>query len=381
MRGERRRAGGKRSFGCLPWMAALFALLVFSGEAQASGDVDKYDYSGAQDVMEEAMEEAPSFSDLVEMLVSGKAGEFVSEVFSYLKKSLFSEMGASRSSLGHILLIAAFGTVFSGLASSFQDRQAGEMGFYVTYLLLLSLLLTAFSGAVQIAKDTVSHVMAFMSALIPAFTLSVAAAGKPLTSVFSYEFIIAVTGIAEWLFQMIFIPGIQVYVVLALVNRISKEEILTKMTELLELLLGWGVKTLIGLVVGYGAIQSMVIPAADSVRSGSLVKLLSAIPGIGGSAGAAASLVTGTGCLIKNGIGTAALIVLVLLAAVPVLKLTVLTVLYYGAAAVVQPMADERVTECLAGVAGAVRMLLKITAAAAGMFLLIIGVICAFTSV
>ena len=51
------------------------------------------------------------------------------------------------------------------------------------------------------------------------------------------------------------------------------------------------------------------------------------------------------------------------------------------AAAMIQPMADERVTECLAGVAGAARMLLKMTAAAAGMFLLIIGVVCAFTSV
>ncbi len=362
-------------------LAALFLFLIFPGMVQASEDVDKYDYSGAQDVMDEAMEEPLSFSGLVEALVSGKAGEMIGKFPAVLKKSLFSEISASRSSLGHVLLIAAFGTVFSGLASSFQDKQAGEMGFYVTYLLLLSLLLTAFSQAAQIAKDTVSHVMGFMSALIPAFTLSVAAAGKPLTSVFSYEFVMAVIAIAEWLFQVVFIPGIQVYVILALVNHISKEDILTKMTELLELLLGWGLKTMIGLIVGYGMIQSMVIPVADSVKTGTLTRLLSAIPGIGGSAGAAASLVTGTACLIKNGIGTAALVVLVLLAAMPVLKLAVLAVLYHGAAALIQPVADERVTECLARTAAAVRLLLKLTAAAAGMFFLIIGVVCAFTSV
>ncbi len=377
---DRNGRGNDFKRGCL-FAAALLFFLLFSGTVRASGEVDKYDYSGAQDVMDEAMEEAPSFSGLVEALVSGKAGELLGEIPSYLKRSLFSEIDASRNSLGHILLIAAFGTVFSSLAVSFQDRQAGEMGFYVTYLLLLTTLLAAFSGAAQIAKDAVSQVMEFMGALIPAFTLSVAAAGKPLTSVFSYEFIMAVIGIAEWLFQTVFLPGIQVYVVLMLVNHISKEDILTKMTELLELLLSWGLKTLIGLVAGYGMVQSMVIPMADSVKTGTLTRLLGAIPGIGGSAGAAASLVTGTATLIKNGIGTAALVVLVLLAAVPVVKLAVLTVLYYGAAAMIQPMADERVTECLAGVAGAARMLLKMTAAAAGMFLLIIGVVCAFTSV
>lgn len=367
------------------WKTGLVLLLFFflscRGIVQASGETDKYDYSGAQDVMDEAMEDAFSFSGLVDVLVSGKAGELLGQFLALLKESLFSEINTSRNSLGHILLIAVFGTVFSGLAVSFQDRQAGEMGFYVTYLLLLSLLLTAFFEAAQIAKDTVSYVLEFMSALIPAFTLSVAAAGKPLTSVFSYEFIMAVISIAEWLFQAVFIPGTQVYVVLMLVNHISKEDILTKMTELLELLLKWGLKTVIGLVVGYGMIQSMVIPVADSVKTGTLAKLLGAIPGIGGGAEAAASLVTGTACLIKNGIGTAALIVLVLLAAVPVLKLAVLTVLYHGAAAIIQPMADKRVTECLAGVAGAARLLLKMTVAAAGMFLLIVGVVCAFTSV
>ncbi len=361
--------------------AVLLLFLLFSQKAWAGEEIEKYDYSGAQDVMDEALEDAPSFSGLVELLVSGKAGELLGEIPAFLKESLFSEIAASKSSLGHVLLIAAFGTVFSGLAASFQNGQAGEMGFYVTYLLLLSLLLTAFSGAADIAKDTVSRVMEFMSALIPAFTLSVAAAGKPLTSVFSYEFVMAVTSIAEWLFQVVFIPGIQIYVVLTLVNHISKEDILSKMTELLEVVLGWGLKTLIGLIVGYGMVQSMVIPVADSVKTGTLTKLLAAIPGIGGGAGAAASLVTGTACLIKNGIGMAALIILVLLAAVPVLKLAVLVVLYHGAAAMIQPVADERVTECLAGVALASRLLLKLTTAATGMFLLIIGVVCAFTSV
>ncbi len=368
--------------GCRAIWLTVFLLFCLSPQKVWAGeDVDKYDYSGAQDVMDEALEDAPSFSELVELLVSGRVGELIGEIPSFLKTSLFSEIEASRSSLGHVLLIAAFGTVFSSLAASFQDGQAGEMGFYVTYLLLLSLLLAAFSGAAQIAKDTVSNVMDFMSALIPAFTLSVAAAGKPLTSVFSYEFVMVVTSIAEWLFQVIFIPGIQVYVVLILVNHISKEDILSKMTELLEVVLEWGLKTLIGLIVGYGMIQSMVLPVADSVKTGTLTKLLTAIPGIGGSAGAAASLITGTASLIKNGIGMAALIILVLLAAVPVLKLAVLVVLYHGAAAMIQPVADERVTECLAGVALATRLLLKLTVAAVGMFLLIIGVVCAFTSV
>ena len=362
-------------------MGILWGLwLLFSLSVRAEGETDKYDYSEVQDTMDEVMEEAPSFSSLVESMVSGNAGEMLKDLPGYLKNSLFSEIRENRKSLGHVLLIAAFGTIFSGLAASFQDKQAGETGFYVTYLLLLSLLLTAFSEAASVAERTITHVLEFMGALLPAFTLSVAAAGKPLTSVFSYEFVMLVISLAQWLFRVVFLPGIQVYAVLNLVNHISREDILTKLTELLELVLGWGMKTVIGLVVGYGVIQSMVLPMADSVNTGAVTKVLSAIPGIGGGAGAAASLVTGTACLIKNGIGAAALVVLFLLAAVPILKLAVITVLYHGAAALVQPVADERVTECLTGTAGAAVLLLKLTVAEVGMFFLIIGLMCAFTS-
>lgn len=373
--------GRKIKWAAVSSILFLIFLLPISVRA-GTGEASDYDYQNAQEIMDEVLNENSfSFSDMVDALVAGRSGELIKKIPGYLKEGFLSEININRKSLGHILLIAAFGTVFSGLASSFRDKQAAETGFYVTYLLLLSLLFTAFYEAAQVAGETVGHVMDFIGAMLPAFTMAVAAAGKTMTSVFSYEFILGAVSVAQWLFQVVFLPGIQIYVVLVLVNHVSKEEILTKMTELLELALSWGIKTVIGIVLGYGALQSMILPLADSVKTGAVTKALSAIPGIGGGAGAAASLITGTAALIKNGIGAAALIVLLLLCAVPVLKLAVITLLYYGAAAMVQPIADERVTECLAGTAHGVHLLLKVTVAAAGMFLLLIAVLCAFTSV
>lgn len=376
----RGRKPGRRPRGAVPAILLfLFLLFSFCGTAKAE---TSYDYSGAQDVMDEALEnEAPSFSDLVDAVTAGKLGELIKGIPGWLKDSLFSEIETNRMNLGQVFLIAAFGTVFSGFAASFRSRQAGEAGFYVTYLLLLSLLLGAFYETAQIAEETVGHVLDFTAALLPAFTLAVAGSGKTMTSVFSYEFIIGIISVVQWLFQTFFLPGIEIYVVLGLVNHISKEEILTKMTELLGTVLSWGIKTAVTLVVGYGAVQSMILPLADSLKTGAVTKALSAIPGIGSGAGAAASLVAGTAALIRNGIGIAALIGLVLICAVPVLKLAVITLLYYGTAAVLQPIADERVTECLSGTADGARLLLKVTTSCVGMFFLLIGVLCAFSSV
>lgn len=361
----------------------LLIVWIFMGvsvSASEATDLDSYDYSGMQEVLDEASEDPPSFSELAKQFFSGQGKEALSQIPSWLENRFFSELKGGRRLLGQVLFLAAFGAVFSGLSDAFRDKQAGETGFYVTYLLLLSLLFTGFQEAVSSAETVMNQVTAFMGALVPAFTLSVAASGKPLTAVFSYEFILICVNAAQWCFRMIFLPGIQIFAVVSLVGQISREEMLGKLQELLELVLGWGMKALMGVILGYGAIQSLVLPLADSLKTGAVTRILSAIPGIGNSAGAAAGLVAGMANLIKNSMGAAALAALLFLAVIPLLKLLVLALLYQGAAALVQPAADERVTECLSSMARGMLLLFKLTGGTVCLFFLSVALVCGFPS-
>ena len=373
----RRKAGIGRWF---LMIGLVFLLSPVSVSASEASDPDSYDYSGIQEVLDEASEDPPTFSELAKQFFSGQGKEALSRIPAWLESCFFSELKGGRRLLSQVLLLAAFGAVFSGLSDAFRDKQAGETGFYVTYLLLLSLLFTGFQEAVSAAETVMEQVTAFMGALVPAFTLSVAASGKPLTAVFSYEFILICVNAAQWCFQMLFLPGIQIFAVVSLVGQISKEEMLGKLQELLELVLGWGMKALLGLILGYGAVQSLVLPLADSLKTGAVTRILSAIPGIGNSAGAAAELAAGTANLIKNSMGAAALAALLFLAAVPLLKLLVLALLYQGAAALVQPAADERVTECLSSMGKGMLLLFKLTGGAVCLFFLSVALVCGFTS-
>ena len=280
----------------------LLIVWIFMGvsvSASEATDLDSYDYSGMQEVLDEASEDPPSFSELAKQFFSGQGKEALSQIPSWLENRFFSELKGGRRLLGQVLFLAAFGAVFSGLSDAFRDKQAGETGFYVTYLLLLSLLFTGFKEAVSSAETVMNQVTAFMGALVPAFTLSVAASGKPLTAVFSYEFILICVNAAQWCFRMIFLPGIPDFC--------GGE---SGGTDLQGGNAGktagasgagfWirGMKALMGVILGYGAIQSLVLPLADSLKTGAVTRTLSAIPGIGNSAGAAAGLVAGMANLI-----------------------------------------------------------------------------------
>ena len=83
--------------------------------------------------------------------------------------------------------------------------------------------------------------------------------------------------------------------------------------------------------------------------------------------------------LIKNGIGAAALAALIVLCLVPLVKLAVIMAAYYVLAAVLQPISDERITGCLAGMGTGVKMLFQAVFTVLVLFLLTIALTTAMT--
>ena len=153
------------------------------------------------------------------------------------------------------------------------------------------------------------------------------------------------------------------------------------MTELLEQWVGWALKTLMGLVLGLQVLQGMVVPYADSAGQAGVRKVIEIIPGLGQGAGAVAQMVLGSGVLIKNSLGAAAVVVLLIMTLVPIAKLAVLMLFYQLAAAVMQPVCDKRVVSCVSGVSCGHKLLLKIVVSSLLLFVIAIAITCAATNV
>ena len=56
--------------------------------------------------------------------------------------------------------------------------------------------------------------------------------------------------LVEWLLLTLILPGANLYVLLCMVNHLSKEDMLSKMAELLETMINWSPKTMLGAVLG-----------------------------------------------------------------------------------------------------------------------------------
>lgn len=325
-------------------------------------------------------EQKTSFSEIVTMLTSGDL-EGVGELFmKYLSDQVFYEFRYNRQNLVYMLLIALAAAVFTNFAGAFRSRQVSELSFYVLYMLLIALCLTAFRVAAAGVEERLGALTDFMQVLCPSYFLAVALASGSVTAMFFYNVVLFLIYLAEVVVVRFLLPLINVYLMVRVLGNLTGENALSELAELLQKLVSWILKTLVTCIIGVNVVQGLLAPAIDTLKRSALTRTAEALPWIGNAVGGAAEVVLGTAVLIKNGIGMAGALIAVILCAVPILQMLILAFLYKLASALVQPVSDKRITDCIGSVSEGYELLVRVLFSSGLLFLLTIAVVAASTT-
>lgn len=321
-----------------------------------------------------------SMEQLIKELMAGEIGNVAKGIMDNLYQELIAEMKQSTKFIFQAAGLGFLGAVFTAFSQVFPGQKISETGFFITYLLCFTCFAASFFHSMEIAAKVAAQVLEFLKILFPAFFLSVAFAGGSLSAAALYGSILTGVNLAGLVCQKVFLPLVKVYILLLFAGNVSKEEILSNMTKNLESLMKWGLRTLAGIFLGIQMVQTMILPYADSVKRTGVQKIVSAIPGVGGTAEAVIQMTIGSGVLMKNTIGAGAVVILVVLTAVPLVKLLFFLLLYKGLAIVLEPVCDKRITACAQGLGTAHRLLLELVLIMTFLFALSIGLICGATN-
>ena len=344
------------------WILSGVLWLIAGMGAYASEMEDSMDYKEIQEAMDEMLPESVhiSFSELVSQLADGNIRGILERLKSYIADQLFYEIKNSRGILLQMVGIIFVSAVFTNFSMAFSKTCIAETGFYLTYMVLFTLLLSSFMTVADMASGLMENMLTFISALVPVFCLAVTFTGNIQTGIWYQQVMVACLTLIEWFISKGIFVMIHMYVLISLVNQLSKEDMLSKCGVLIKTAASWLLKTILGVVLGLNFIQSLVLPAFDTLKNGWAMRVTSAVPGVGDAMGSAMQTVIGSAVLIKNGVGAAGLVLLALLFFVPAVKLVVMALMYMLAQAIVQPVADKRMLECLQCVLDGVLLLLKV---------------------
>ena len=305
---------------------------------------------------------ADSFS-MKEALIKLTRGEraFSKEaVQEFVYRFFFYQLDQEKELFVKLILLILLSAVLTSFAEIFENNQIGDISFFVVYLLFFTILMDSFSKMSSSLEKTISWMTEMMKGLAPAYYMTVCAASGAASAVVFYEGVLLMVWGIQWLLLTVLLPASGMYVLLQLVNSLSREEMLGKMAELLNTAVSWGLKSLLAAVVGLQIIRNLVAPVMDSVKRGLLSKAAGALPGVGNAVNMVTELVVTSAVLVRNCLGVVILVVFVLIGAGPMLHYGILALLYRLLAAVAQPVSDRRMVRALGTMGEGCALLLRI---------------------
>lgn len=352
-----------------------------SSEINVTDNMD-INYQEVQQVIDEILSgnEKINFEDYVSNLISGKTEFSLNQISKDIKNGILNELKGNIGTLTSLLSVAIIAAVFTNFSHAFQNSQVAETGFYVAYLLLFSVLTASFISAANLAAVTISKVLNFMTVLVPTYFITVAFTSSASTSMVYYQATLFLITFADALLIKVIIPAINIYLITSMANNLSKEDLLSKLSELMAVVIKWVLRTLLAVVLGFNAVQGLILPVADNLKKSVFMKAAGAIPGVGDILGGVTESILGAGILLKNSVGIVGVIIIIIVCAVPIFKLAATTLIYKVSCAAVQPISDKRMLNCINSSAEASALLLETVFVGAVLFLLTIAMVAASTT-
>lgn len=343
--------------------------------------LDMIDESEIDEMLRELFpQEKIHLKDVVREIMKGKLELDEKLLERIVKDQIFYALKANGQGMKYIMILAIGSALLINISGIFQTKQISEISFFVLYMLLIGVCLASYEAASDWVGDGVNRLVSFMKVLYPVYFVSLTVAKGSFTSMGFYHLTLLLVVLSEVFVLNVILPMIHFYVITRILNSMQMEDYLSKLAEFLEMAISWMLKTMIGFMVGLNVVQGLIAPTADSVKRSFVTKGVEAIPAIGDALGGTTEVILGTAILIKNSIGVFAAVVCCLLCLVPLLQIAFITISYKISAAVIQPVSDERIVECISGIGEGCRMLMKTVFSSGLLFLLTITIVACTTS-
>lgn len=312
------------------------------------------DEDGIKEMQQMLEEQLPntsfSMSEYIKQLIFGEQPFSITDVGNTIKEAVMEEITANTNLWKQCFFIALIAAFFSNFVMMFQNKQVGETGYYIGVLLLFSLLITAFVGVFSVAEKMLTMLVTFMKVLLPVyFMLTAASSGQSVASG-GYQLALLVVTLVDYMIKAVLLPAVKIYFFTVLINQLSKTDKFSKFLELLDTGIRWTMKGLLGLVTGLNVVQGLLLPGVQKVKQNAFLKTGASIPVVGDLFTGVTETVLSVLSLLRNAVGVAGVVTMLLLCFIPLIKLVVYALVFRAEAALLQPMGGGQICECMTGV-------------------------------
>lgn len=314
--------------------------------------------------------------EMVIGLFKGNTIDSIKDIGKSIVSFFFKEVISNFSLMGKLLILAIFCAVLQNLHNAFEEDSIGRLAYGMCYILIIIMAVKSFNDAMLIGVDTINKMTGFMQALLPTLLALLAAVGGISSSaVFQPLMFTCITLITTFI-KVFVMPLILFSAVISILNNLSDSINISRLASLLKQIAVGALGLVLTAFTGVLTVQGIASASID----GATIKTAkfamdNFVPIIGSFLSDAFDAVVSCSMIIKNGLGIAGFIILLLICSFPLIKIFSVVLIYKVASALIQPILDNQIVQCLNDMGNAMLILLTCVIAVAVMFFMALTVI------
>lgn len=303
--------------------------------------------------------------ELIKKMVTGQFDFNLKDFWIHITRIFYKELTANLSLIAKIIVLAVVCGILKNMQDSFQSVSAAEVAYFACYMVVVLIVIHSIMSAVEIGRQAVDSMATFTQSFFPVLLALLVSIGGITSSALLKPTVGLLVGFMGMVLEHFMFPLILASVVIIMINHIGDKVQLNRLSSLLKNICEWALGLIFTVFVGVLIVQGAMAASIDgiSIRTAKFA-IDTFVPVVGKMFAQAVDMVVGCSLLIKNAVGILGLLVIASICLYPVLKILGVMAIYKLASAVLEPVTDKRITDCLNDIGN---MMIIIAVTVAGM--------------
>ncbi|HLS36433.1 MAG TPA: stage III sporulation protein AE [Bacillota bacterium] len=300
----------------------------------------------------------------------------VKNIVTNLFTFAFQEIMFNGKLLSMLLILAIFSSILQTIHSAFETSTVSKIAYFIIFLVLFYLAINSFKLTITYMTSTIQIMSDFILAIVPLLLGLLASIGNLLSVSFIHPLIIFAINIINVLTTTFIVPLLILSFLLMMVSYINKQYQVTYLAKLFRNISLGALGVFSTVFISMMTIQG----TASAVQDGLALKTAkfvtgNFIPVIGRTFTDAVDIVLNISLTLKNTIGIIGVVMIILFAIFPMIKILIIAFMYKLAAAIIQPIGEQAIVKTLNSISNYTLYILACLAMITFMFFLSIVII------
>lgn len=312
-----------------------------------------------------------NISDVLNSAITGQIDN--NKILKKILKIFGKEIVNSLKTIIAVLTIVLIHSIIKAVADNLETSNISKTIYYAQYILIVTIVMSNFSDLVLSITNTIHNLVGFMNSLVPLLITLMIYTGNIATSSLLEPIILFIIEFIANIVVTLILPTVSIITALMIVSKLSDKVQIGKLAKFLKSSIVWFLGIALTVFVSVISLEGTLASSVDGITAKTAKAAVSSmIPVVGKILGDSVDSVLGCGLVLKNALGIVGVIIIIGICALPIIKLSILTIIFSLSSAIIEPLADEKIVKLLEEFSDIFKLLLGILCAVS--VLLIIGI-------